>query len=46
MQRLYRFLVEKNPDAARRAASAIRDRRSIFRERRRTAWCPERGGLV
>ena len=24
VQRLYRFLVEKNPDAARRAASAIR----------------------
>jgi plasmid stabilization system protein ParE len=25
VQRLYRFLVEKNPDAARRAAGAIRD---------------------
>ena len=25
VQRLYRFLVEKNPDAARRAARAIRD---------------------
>ena len=25
VQRLYRFLSEKNPDAARRAASAIRD---------------------
>lgn len=25
IQRLYRFLAEKNPDAARRAASAIRD---------------------
>ena len=25
VQRLYRFLAEKNPDAARRAASAIRD---------------------
>ena len=25
VQRLYRFLVEKNPDAARRAASAIHD---------------------
>ena len=25
MQSLYRFLAEKNPDAARRAASAIRD---------------------
>ena len=25
VQRLYRFLDEKNPDAARRAASAIRD---------------------
>jgi plasmid stabilization system protein ParE len=24
-QRLYRFIAEKNPDAARRAASAIRD---------------------
>lgn len=25
IQRLYRFLAEKNPDAAKRAASAIRD---------------------
>ena len=25
VQRLYRFLAEKNPDASRRAASAIRD---------------------
>ncbi len=25
VQRLYRFLAKKNPDAARRAASAIRD---------------------
>lgn len=25
VQRLYRFLAEKNPDAARRAAAAIRD---------------------
>ena len=25
VQRLYRFLAERNPDAARRAASAIRD---------------------
>lgn len=25
VQRLYRFLAEKNPDAARRSASAIRD---------------------
>lgn len=25
VQRLYRFLAEKNPDAARRAASSIRD---------------------
>ncbi|WP_205389805.1 type II toxin-antitoxin system RelE/ParE family toxin [Sulfitobacter sp. SK011] len=29
MQRLYRFLAEKNPDAARRPASAIRDEMQI-----------------
>ena len=30
VQRLYRFLAEKNPDAARRAASAIRDGMQII----------------
>ncbi|WP_299031467.1 type II toxin-antitoxin system RelE/ParE family toxin [uncultured Sulfitobacter sp.] len=30
VQRLYRFLVDKNPDAARRAASAIRDGMQII----------------
>ena len=30
VQRLYRFLAEKNPDAARRAASAIRDGMQIL----------------
>ena len=29
VQRLYRFLAEKNPDAARRPASAIRDEMQI-----------------
>jgi plasmid stabilization system protein ParE len=30
VQRLYRFLAKKNPDAARRAASAIRDGMQII----------------
>lgn len=30
VQRLYRFLAEKNPDAARHAASAIRNGMQIF----------------
>ena len=30
VQRLYRFLVEKNPDVARRAASAIREGMQIL----------------
>lgn len=30
VQRLYRFLAEKNPDAARRAANAIRDGMKII----------------
>ena len=30
VQRLYRFLAEKNPDAARRAAGAIRDGMQII----------------
>jgi plasmid stabilization system protein ParE len=33
VQRLYRFLAEKNPDVARRAASAIRDGMQIIADR-------------
>lgn len=32
VERLYRFLVDKNPDAARRAAKAIREGMQILRD--------------